>query len=1232
VLVLGMLVWSPTAGALTEHAFVGTFGEACSAEPCLGSQLKEPMGLAVNDTTHDVYVVDRAGGRVVQFDSSGAFISEFSGAASPAGSFSSPTFVAVDNSGNPLDPSAGDVYVLDAGHIAIDKFDASGTYLGQIVEGAAGSPFAELDGVDVDSSGRLWVYQSNGEIDDFSDALVNEFITNRGSPFGTAPGFAVDGEGHLYVNRGAEVVAQLEEDGTSLIEELDNERTTAAAVDVSSNEVYIDNVESIARFDTSGSLIERFGAGHLAGSSGVAVDAVSGAVYASQPSGEIVEFGAVVVPDATTSEAEPGETSATLNGLVNPDGLEVSSCEFEYGTSTEYGASVPCSQSSAEIGTGSSPVAVSAAVTGLEPRQTYHFRLKVGNANGTSHGRDASFITPSKPIVEDESVLEANANDATLAAKIDPGGRHTTYTVEYGPDTSYGSAAPVPSASAGAGLTAVAVSVQLDRLLPATTYHFRFVASNKLGSTDGADEAFTTAPPAAPLSLPDGRSWEMVSPSDKHGGAVAPVLLEGQVKAASGGEAFTFMSEQSLFEEAHGSPVFAQVLARRSPGGWIAEDIAPSHDSPSGQGVGQGFEYRLFSSDLSHAAVEPFGPFTPLSPETTERTPYLRDDDTGDFTPLLTTADVTNGTKFEGDPTKSQGPVHVLGGTPDLARVVLKAEGPVPLTTPPTNGGLYEWSAGSLQLLSVLPDDKTPVPGELGFAGKEMRHAISADGSRVFWEGESTVEGVAATHLFLRQTVKGETLQIDVPAAGASGAGVIAPVFQGASADGSKVFFTDEQALTEGATASLNSPDLYVCEVVEREGKLACELTDLTVPVVGEAAEVKGFVLGISDDGSSVYLVAHGVLSEQPNEHRESAESGANNLYALHEQGGRWTPTFVASLSSEEENEWTELDRMSARVSPNGRYLAFMSQRSLTGYDNADVHSGVADEEVFLYDAQGTPHLRCPSCAPTGARPAGVLEQGTALNLVDHNEDTWSGHTLAATVPTWEQLTNGADPVYQSRYLSNSGRLFFNSADELVPQDANKQWDVYEFEPPSVGSCTSAGETYSARSSGCVSLISPGTSSQESAFLDASESGGDVFFITAAKLSNQDVDEQLDVYDAHECGLSPCIVSPPQGGPGPCASAETCRSVQLGEAPVGPPSSETLTGDGNVKSPGAQPSAPKRLTRAQLLARALKACRRKPKRARAKCRALAERRYGPHAARKRAHKAKGHASTDQGRR
>ena len=294
--------------------------------------------------------------------------------------------------------------------------------------------------------------------------------------------------------------------------------------------------------------------------------------------------------------------------------------------------------------------------------------------------------------------------------------------------------------------------------------------------------------------------------------------------------------------------------------------------------------------------------------------------------------------------------------------------------------------------------------------------------------------------------------------------------------------------------------------------------------------------------------------------------SGEDNLYLLHDTENGWTTTYVATLSNEDRPDWYAeildapyLAKVSSRVSPDGRFFAFMSERSLTGYDNLDAASGQPDEEVYMYDAQ-TGKLVCASCDPSGARPHGVFDSEQAELLVDRNgvwtaressqADRHSNHWLAGSIPGWDDL-NGNPATYQPRYLSNSGRLFFDSPDGLVPQDVNKLEDVYEYEPEGVGNCTSAVGTMAdvyiqeldgSPVGGCVGLISSGVSLSESAFYDASEDGDDVFFSTTEKLSSEDYDKGYDIYDAHVCtGEVPCRAVPVL--PPPCASGTRARRL-----------------------------------------------------------------------------------------
>ena len=92
----------------------------------------------------------------------------------------------------------------------------------------------------------------------------------------------------------------------------------------------------------------------------------------------------------TLAASEVTSSSATLNAKVNPKGTQVSECVIEYGTTTSYGLSMPCSPSP---GSGSTGVYVSAEVTSLTPDKTYHFRVVASNASGTTKGLDHTFKT-----------------------------------------------------------------------------------------------------------------------------------------------------------------------------------------------------------------------------------------------------------------------------------------------------------------------------------------------------------------------------------------------------------------------------------------------------------------------------------------------------------------------------------------------------------------------------------------------------------------------------------------------------------------------------------------------------------------------------------------------------------------------------------------------------------------------------------------------------------------------
>ncbi len=453
VVACGVSVLATSAWAGEVHVFERTFG----SEGTGSGQFRRPSGVAVNDTTHDVYVLDSANNRVQEFNSTGATVlGEFNGSAAPTGAFSEPTQIAVDNSSDPLDPSAGDVYVIDRGHGVIDKFSSSGTYEGQLTGTPAGAfepgevPPRALEGVAVDPSGAVWVTTYKGPIYSFSNALANKYVSERGTIFGGSyPGLAVDSEDNLYFNVGW--FAKTNSAGEVLFNPFGSKESVGGvAIDPTEQEVYVDNRTSIAAYTLDGAPIERFGSGHLSLGTGVAVDSSDGTVYAADlEANQVAIFNAIHLPSVGTgvlSEQQP--RSVTLNGTVNPEGLLVTSCIFEYGTTSGYGQSVPCSPAP---GSGTSPVAVSAHLVGLTPGASYHYRLVASNSAGSSPTVDGEFFTG--PILGGEFVTDVASSSATLQAQVDPNGDDTHYYFEYGTSSSYGTEVPVsaPGVDIGAG-------------------------------------------------------------------------------------------------------------------------------------------------------------------------------------------------------------------------------------------------------------------------------------------------------------------------------------------------------------------------------------------------------------------------------------------------------------------------------------------------------------------------------------------------------------------------------------------------------------------------------------------------------------------------------------------------------------------------------------------------------------------------------------------------------------
>ena len=296
-----------------------------------------------------------------------------------------------------------------------------------------------------------------------------------------------------------------------------------------------------------------------------------------------------------------------------------------------------------------------------------------------------------------------------------------------------------------------------------------------------------------------------------------------------------------------------------------------------------------------------------------------------------------------------------------------------------------------------------------------------------------------------------------------------------------------------------------------------------------------GGIVAASQDGSYVYFAADGVL-------KPGAPSGATcnfpatttcNLYAWHDG----TVAFIATVTGTDQNDWRGADATVAQASGDGTRLVFTSHSSLTGYDNAGFG------ELYVYDtASGS--LSCISCNPSGAAATGNAELSQS------------------------QGTGTIAYPNQTNITTDGSRVFFESADALVPGDTNGAGgcastvsgkpsclDVYEWEADGAGSCHSA-----AQNGGCLYLISSGQSNAASFFEGADPSGSDVFFATRDQLVAQDRDGNYDVYDARvDGGIAAQSAAPPASCTGSACQGPASTQPQLPAA-----ASVTFSGPGNV--------------------------------------------------------------------
>jgi hypothetical protein len=707
------------------------------------------------------------------------------------------------------------------------------------------------------------------------------------------------------------------------------------------------------------------------------------------------------------------------------------------------------------------------------------------------------------------------------------------------------------------------------------------------------NEALRTGLSAA---LPDCRAYEMVSPLDKNGHGVYGGSSDAVIgQAAVGGGAVTYIANGAFPGSVSGTDAAGEYLAVRGGGGWPNESLFPPQAFSYGATIVTP-AFAAFSSDLSKAVLGDATDSPPLvagEQETggTAKTSnlFVRDNTTGTYSlvnfpaPGLAIAPAPYRPTFD-------------GASADFSTVIFNAPAALTPEAPGGSGGsvenLYAWEAdgtgtcvereeGCIGLVSQIPPAGQVSCGPAGpacisaptggrFGGENaIKNAfshngsfvriISSDGLRIFFTANSNGD------LYVREN--GETtVQVDAPQGGAGPGG--GGLWATAAGDGSRVFFYDNaSAKLTNDTVPNSGVNLYSYDTDTGT------LTDLT-PF--PKAEVLGVANEASQDGSYLYFVANGVLTSVPNSLGQTASPGncqeslqvSCSLYLSHDGEISFIHTISGAAA---EKTYTRLsllaEHTSSRVTPDGHHLAFFAEgSSSSGGGNSFIP---VFGELFEYSA----------------------DSGEVNHLCVCGASEFRGHS--DNILGLEQETS---TFQYTRALSDDGsRLFFESYQPLLPGDTNGQPDVYEFEQGGVGGCQVA--------SGCLYLVSSGTSAAGSWFVDASASGDDVFFTTEQELVSADTDQAFDLYDARVEGGFP---QPPS--PSPCLG-DGCLNVP--PAPIdATPASLTFSGAGDV--PGevkAQVTSKAKLTSAQKLVEAVKACDKKRKSQRKSCDAQARKRY-----------------------
>lgn len=551
----------PTLDSGTRHVVLPLFFCACAVAVLLGLQvgsasatithspepfspltgagsgltLRYASGVAVDEATGNVFVTDgyedgeQASGRIAILGGEGGAPV---GLASPF-EISGVQFFSNAHAGLAYDNAVtGTLYAYDPSNRKVKKYVRNPATEKFEPTGEITLPreiSARNSGLSVDGAGNLYVGVTI-EIFGLTEAWIFKFnssgVLTAEYDFSGPPesalvrpeAFAVDSTGDLFVG-GSLGLYEVPADETGEIDptvytEIVDGSVGGVAYDPTTNHVYASVGGRMVDIDSeTGATVSEFGSEEFRFTPGrVAFDAATKRIYVADSSGfppsagkpsTVHVFGpAVVVPTVKANAAtDITGSKAVLNGSVDPEGIAVEDCFFE------WGLSAPAKGESYEHTTacGALPPAdseahpVSADISGLTANgTTYHFRLVATNENGEERSPDKTLVTGNT--VETREAIAIGPKAATLQGIVRPEGEQFTGCVfEYGLTTSDGFESTVPcnppAATIESDFQSHAVSAALTGLASNSTYKFRLTATNSEGTLSGKVLTFTTQGP-----------------------------------------------------------------------------------------------------------------------------------------------------------------------------------------------------------------------------------------------------------------------------------------------------------------------------------------------------------------------------------------------------------------------------------------------------------------------------------------------------------------------------------------------------------------------------------------------------------------------------------------------------------------------------------------------------------------------------------------------------------------